>query len=163
MEGGSLSETYNLLCIDPGTTHLAAAVLQGTSETDIKMVWSHVYNCGHTVDGIAGAARKMYTETKSFEPDLALIEFQAPIGPGYACRWNAYVEGAIAASLQTLGLQVVTIQPSVAKRALGVSTGNYTLNKQVALAYARKHCPTIKSHHVADCYLLARYYFKAFI
>ena len=58
------------------------------------------------------------------------------------------------------GVIVHSLQPSVVKRKLKLATGSYADNKRQAFIYAQKHCESITSHHLADCFLLAKYWFE---
>lgn len=153
-------KTRTLLCIDPGLTHLAVGIFRGTSEEDLVHVWSYMYECKKDPELLAHCIQCMAKKAKEEGTDRALLEYQAPMGNAVAARWNIYVEGGLATGLWLQGIPVETISPSAAKRSLHVATGDYAANKRLALKYAKEKCPTIDIHHVADCYILARYYMK---
>lgn len=156
---------YHLLCIDPGTTHLAMAIFSGTNVHDIVMDWNMTYKVGHNPMKVAQAmhaALDFLTDIAGVNQNVGiLVEFQAPIGMTHVARWNAYVEGCVT----TVACEnydpscVYVVNASACKRKLGLATGNYAMNKQLSMAFAQRECPTIGSHHVADCYVLARYFF----
>lgn len=155
--------TY-LLCVDPGTTHLAMAVFScGTNERDIVMEWNMTYNVGHHPCKIAHATKaaiNILQDIAGKNQHHVLVEYQAPIGMAHTARWNAYVEGCVTtiACERVEPRLVCVVNASACKRKLGLATGNYAENKRMSLLYARAECPSIGSHHVADCYVLARYY-----
>lgn len=72
---------------------------------------------------------------------------------------NAYVEGAVATCLSLYLLRIQTLHPSTVKRKLGLASGSYTENKKQAFAYASARSSQIDSHHLADCYIMAEYYY----
>jgi len=157
-----ISECYHLLCIDPGQTHLAAAIFKCLDEERIEHLWSYMYSPGKDPAKLGQSIHAMSNVAESFKVDQVLLEYQAPMGVIATNRWNTYTEGGLATGFNMLGWDVQTISVSAAKRDLGLATGNYNENKKMALMYAQKHCPTIKVHHVGDCYVLARYFMKRY-
>jgi hypothetical protein len=163
--------TYALLCVDPGTTHLAMGIFLGTCENDLTMAWNMTYAAGHDPARMVEAAMEaidvLGVVGSKADERLFLVEFQAPMGRAHVARWNAYVEGVVTAAAclaPSLGpSRVCTVNSSACKRRLGLATGNYAANKQMSLIYARKECPSIGSHHVADCYVLARYWMSTHV
>jgi len=166
-----------VIAIDPGIRNLAIAIFAFSQDRcSCNVVWSNVFDISKIKKGGRGgeididmqllqdACIKMKNAAELVAPttDTCLLEFQAPIGFS-ACRWNIYVEGAIASCLTFLGYKVITIQPSVAKRKLCLSTGDYRMNKKHALKFAQQNCfstdgQPITNHHVADCFILAKYF-----
>jgi hypothetical protein len=122
-----------------------------------------MFNVQHEFTLLAHAARVMAGVCKQSGCDTAVIEYQAPMGVQHTCRWNAYVEGALATSLCILGLNVMTGHPSAIKTKLGLATGNYTNNKRMAFLYASEQCQDITSHHEADCFILAKWFQNEFV
>jgi hypothetical protein len=149
----------DVLAIDPGTTHLVAVLFHKEEDT-ITKVWSHMFNVQHDFVEIANAAKCMSQVAAHFQTQDAIIEFQAPMGQPHACRWNAFVEGGISACLATHGMDVEVVHPSTVKRKLGLATGNYANNKRIAFMHAKERCDGISSHHEADCFILAEWWFN---
>lgn len=147
-----------VLCIDPGSTHLVAAIFIIVDTEETALLWNYMFRVDHDPSKIANACKLMAEMCKTYGVGDCLLEYQAPMGLPVTCRWNAYIEGAIAAVLSYLRISIHTLQPSAVKRKLKLATGNYADNKRVAFEYAKKRCPAIDSHHLADCYILAEYW-----
>lgn len=165
MEGVGAESVKKILCIDPGTTHLVSCIFElddeNTSSPSIKKIWSYMFSVGHEPKKIGEAARVMTVICIRMGVRQAVIEYQAPIGHKSACRWNAYVEGGVAACLEMNGFTVETLMPSTIKRKLNLATGNYGTNKRMAFLHAKKLCETVSSHHEADCFILAEWFWKS--
>jgi hypothetical protein len=117
-----------------------------------------MFRVDHDPNKMANACKLMVQMCNHYGVIDCLMEYQAPMGAPVVCRWNSYVEGALAACLSYKHITVHTLQPGVVKRKLKLATGNYAENKKVAYAYAAKKCPMIDSHHLADCFILADYW-----
>jgi hypothetical protein len=151
--------TTRLLCIDPGSTHLVSCIFEVNEQSVWRKVWSYMFDVSNHDPGlIARSASVMALVSGKLGVQQALIEYQAPMGLSHTCRWNAYIEGAVASCLCTAGMNVDTVHPSTAKRALRLATGNYADNKQVAFRHAKVYCADITSHHEADCFILGEWW-----
>jgi hypothetical protein len=135
-----------------------AAIFDTLLPGNTKLIWHYMFNVGHEPAKIADACKLMAQMCKHFTADTCLLEYQAPMGNVHASRWNCYTEGALAACLSSMGLNVVTLHPSAVKRKLKLATGNYADNKREALKFAKDLCPEIDSHHLADCFVMAEYH-----
>jgi hypothetical protein len=145
-----------ILVIDPGLSNLVASVFD-LHENTICWLVSRCYHVGKDFVAMSQAVEDMHLLGRSYSATAAYCEYQAPIGMVAASRWNIYVEGAICTGLRLLGWEVFQISMAAAKRHLGLTTGNYGNNKIVALKYAKSICPEIPNHHVADCFIMAKY------
>lgn len=145
-----------VLCIDPGSTHLVAAIFSLGEKT--TLIWNYMFRVDHDSVKIANACKLMAEMCRFYTVADALLEYQAPMGAPVTCRWNAYIEGAIAATLSYLHINVNTLQPSAVKRKLQLATGNYADNKKAAFNFASQLCEGIDTHHLADCFVLAEYW-----
>jgi hypothetical protein len=152
-----LKNGKKVLCIDPGSTHLVAAIFDISGNTSM-LLWNYMFRVDHDPAKIANACKLMSEMCSHYAVADCLLEYQAPMGAPTACRWNCYIEGAIAAVLSYKRLNVHTLQPSVVKRKLKLATGNYAANKKAAFEFASANCAGIDSHHLADCYVLAEYW-----
>jgi hypothetical protein len=159
------TENKNILCLDPGTTHLAAAIINicpdthyNAAQRTLTVCWEHMYRVDHDPEKMANAVRSIIGMCDHFLVEDALVEFQAPIGRSAQCRWNAYVEGGLAVCLAFQKFRVHTLQPSVVKRKLGLATGNYKQNKDAAVDFAKSLHINASSDHIADCVCLAEYW-----
>lgn len=166
MEGVGAESVKKILCIDPGTTNLVACIFEldddnTSSSSSIKKIWSSMFAVGHEPKKIGEASKIMINICMKLGVTQAVIEYQAPIGHKSACRWNAYVEGGVAACLEMNGFTVETLMPSTIKRKLNLATGSYGTNKRMAFLHSKKLCETISSHHEADCFILAEWFWKS--
>lgn len=143
-----------ILSIDPGSKNLVCAIFKIKDKTEL--VWNYTFNVDHDPNKIAKACQLMYEMCTEYHVSDALLEYQAPIG--VACRWNIFIEGGLAVVLSFLKIEVHTLQPSVVKRKLKISTGSYSHNKLMVLRYARSLCKDINTHHLADCFAMADYW-----
>jgi hypothetical protein len=146
-----------VLCLDPGSSHLACGIFALKPEKT-TLIWNYMFRVDHDPMKLAAACKLMYQMCQTYSVGEVLLEFQAPIGICHANHWNAYIEGALAGILSFQGLMVHSFQPSVAKRMFKLATGNYADNKRLAFAWAKARCPQIDSHHLADCFVMAEYW-----
>lgn len=150
--------SFRVLAVDPGTTHLVAAIFECDQAGSLHLRWSNMFKVDKDPTKMARAAKLMVGMCKEYKVPDAVVEFQAPIGNLGSSRWNTYVEGAISACLAMGGVSVHSLSASAVKNKLGLATGNYAQNKRMAFEYARKRCNDIDTHHTADCFCLAEYY-----
>lgn len=69
-----------VLCIDPGTTHLVAAIFDTFEPDNTKLVWHYMFNVGHEPVKIANACKLMSQICKHYGVVDCLLEYQAPMG-----------------------------------------------------------------------------------
>jgi hypothetical protein len=149
-----------ILALDPGTTHLVACIFEKEEGASvITLIWSMMFNVGHDSALLAKACEVIAGVSLKLGVTTALVEYQAPMGAMKVCRWNAFVEGGLSTCLCYVGLPVETVFPSAVKRKLGLASGNYDENKRVAFLFAKEHGQNVSSHHEADCFVLAYWWF----
>jgi len=148
-----------ILAIDPGIKNLVSAVFEFT-EDDAKLLEWNSYDT--TTTPLAECVKMMHLAFAKYPCDVAVIEYQPPIPKqksGFSMS-NVFIEGGVTVGLEVLGCKLQRVHPYAAKKKFSLSTGDYTKNKKAALDFASGKCFGIPNHHVADCFVLANYYFS---
>jgi hypothetical protein len=150
-----------ILCIDPGTTNLAAAIFEEQfidGELIVNLVWNKIYSPFRDFSSIIRSVNELLNDASNHKPILVAIEDQEPFGMQSVLKWNSLVQGVIMGSVSYGGLcghrRLIVLRPSDYKRRFKLAKGNRDKNKKAALEFARRFLPDIKSDHVADCFIL---------
>jgi hypothetical protein len=149
-----------ILSIDPGTTNLAAAIFQGDRPEALGMLWHETFSPGTDIFNLEAVAKCISGIAKVYGVDRIVIEDQPAI-PGQnqgVFRDNCFVEAYLTGNLMARLHQVVLVRPCDVKRRLHLCTGANNTNKIAALQYAKHYIPRIETDHLADCFLMAKYF-----
>jgi hypothetical protein len=168
---------FYYVCFDPGTTHLAAAILSEDEEKKIVLEWFFTFDVSpvdkHEHTPSISRARQMCNRVMSrlhslMHPGLFIassckvyVEQQPCIrrgGPN-TIRNNCWTEGFILGYFQAANVPVHdTLSPNGVKAHFKIRSGDYATNKALALRKAEELLGIkLESDHVADCVLLAFY------
>ena len=166
---GKKSATY--LCFDPGVNTTVACVLK-LHNRDVGTLLNEVESVeilGHSEFKHDGSFANFKKAVKNWVlgPDLLyfdmiLIEKQ-PM-KNYRCISNSFF---LYGYLISLSIRTELVNPAQYKRYFNACTGSYSRNKKLAISKAldyvvqdSRQTPFPMSDHVADCILMAVYYFE---
>lgn len=99
------------------------------------------------------------------EKPLVIVEYQPPLRTMANCglvRINSWIEGFVTGYFSGDGYKVIKVFPSVVKKFWNVASGEYHVNKRLAILKAVEivdNPDLIDSDHVADCVLNGSYYY----
>ena len=155
-----------ILAIDPGLKNFGAVLLEDIPNTPYVSIinyWEE--NLSGRINPDPDRMKEVMDDFMSLVPSNAvvLIEYQPPLNTNKnpaLVRWNSWIEGYLMGFL-TPRFETHIVYPISVKHHFGTLTGDYRLNKQVALAKANELLEVpILSDHLADCVLMGVYWLE---